>query len=79
MSSRNQRAQIGQMLAGEIETSNRHKKPIRFSVKNHSRWQSGICGICGRSFRMITQEHAHLHGFANADAMAKSNEIHWRD
>lgn len=73
------RAQIGQTLAGAIETDNRPKKIIRFSVKYHTRWQAGICKICGQPFSMITQEHAHSHGFANADAMAKSGEIDWRD
>lgn len=72
------RAQIGQTLAGAIETDNKQKSIIKFSTKYHTRWQPGICKICGEPFQMITQDHAHNHGFRNADEMAKSDIVDWR-
>lgn len=72
------RAAVGKTLAAAIDAINHEKKPIRFTVKYHTRWQAGICKICGQPFQMITQEHAHSHGFANADVMAKSDMVDWR-
>ena len=47
-------------------------------VKNNnvrSRWDSGICSLCGKWVEMITQEHAKEHGFKNADEMAKAGIV----
>jgi len=47
-------------------------------VKNNnvrSRWNSGICSLCGKWVEMITQEHAKEHGFKNADEMAREGVV----
>ncbi len=47
-------------------------------VKNNnvrSRWNSGICSLCGKWVEMITQEHAKEHGFKNADEMARAGVV----
>lgn len=46
---------------------------IRLAKNNNvkSRWNSGICSLCGKWCEMITQEH----GFKNADEMAKAGVI----
>lgn len=59
----------------ERDQKNKNKPPIVLSVKKRSRWQSGICKICGEYFDCITQEHAHRHGFKNADEMAQSDVV----
>jgi hypothetical protein len=48
---------------------------IRRKTKHHTRWTPGICSICGEWCDMITQEHAHSHGFKNADAMARAGIV----
>lgn len=40
--------------------------------KAPSRWSSGICGVW---VNMITQDHAKVHGFMNADEMAKDGIV----
>ena len=64
-----------QKLQEEVIRKNKGKKPVILPVKQRSRWQSGICKICGEYFDCITNEHAHRHGFPNADAMAKSDVV----
>lgn len=59
----------------ERDRKNRGKQPILLPVKKRSRWQSGICKICGEYFDCITNEHARRHGFKNADEMAKSDAV----
>lgn len=47
-------------------------------VKNNnvrSRWNSGICSLCGKWVEMITQEHAKEYGFKNADEMARAGVV----
>jgi len=47
-------------------------------VKNNnvrSRWNSGICSLCGKWVEMITQEYAKEHGFKNADEMARAGVV----
>ena len=50
---------------------------IRLAKNNNvkSRWNSGICSLCGKWVEMITQEHAKKHGFKNADEMVKAGVI----
>jgi hypothetical protein len=43
--------------------------------KRPSRYRCGICNICGEWVEMITQEHAHRHGFKNADEMAQAGVV----
>ena len=43
--------------------------------KRKTRWDSGVCSLCGQWVDMITQEHAHRHGFKNADDMARAGII----
>lgn len=77
MNRRYQAKQITKATCEMIEEDNKRaaKQPILLPVKKRSRWQSGICKICGEYFDCITNEHAHRHGFKNADAMAKSNIV----
>ena len=44
-------------------------------TKRPSRWDSGVCSICGKWVEGITQEHAKEHGYKNADEMAKAGVI----
>jgi hypothetical protein len=44
-------------------------------TKRPSRWNSGVCSICGKWVECITQDHARLHGYKNADEMAKAGVI----
>ncbi len=44
-------------------------------TKRPSRWDSGVCSICGKWVECITQEHAKEHGYKNADEMAKAGVI----
>lgn len=43
--------------------------------KKVSRWNSGVCSICGEWVECITQEHAKKHGFKNADEMAQKGIV----
>lgn len=72
-----QARKISIMQCEMIERDNysRKKKPVVIASKKRSRWQSGICKICGEYFDCITQEHAHRHGFKNADEMAQSDAV----
>ena len=72
-----QARKISVMQCEMIERDNRmkEKKPVILAVKKCSRWQSGICKICGEYFDCITQDHAHKHGFKNADEMAQSDAV----
>lgn len=68
---------ISVMQCEMIERDNhlKEKKPVILAVKKRSRWQSGICKICGEYFGCITQDRAHKHGFKNADEMAQSDAV----
>lgn len=44
-------------------------------AKRFSRWNSGVCSICGKWVECITQDHARLHGYKNADEMAKAGIV----
>ena len=48
---------------------------ITMKTKHPTRFTSGVCRICGEWVEMITQDHAHRHGFKNADEMAKQGVI----
>ena len=70
--------QCHEVSCNKIES--RPKKPealatITRKTKNHTRWTPGICSICGEWCEMITQKHAHGHGFKNADEMAKAGIV----
>lgn len=73
----NQARKISVMQCEMIERDNcsRKKKPVVIASKKRSRWQSGICKIFGEYFDCITQDHAHKHGFKNADEMAQSDAV----
>lgn len=77
MTRKGQARTITKAVCEMIEQDNRkeEKPPILLPVKKRSRWQSGICKICGEYFDCITNEHAHRHGFKNADEMAKSDAV----
>ena len=68
---------ISVMQCKMIERDNhlKEKKPVILAAKKRSGWQSGICKICGEYFDCITQDHAHKHGFKNADEMAQSDAV----
>ena len=72
-----QAKEISAMQLDMIERDRRRyeKRPMVFTKKHRSRWQDGVCKICGEHFECITHEHAHRHGFANADEMAKSDAV----
>ena len=64
----------------EVTCNKIESKPPSFSDitrKNghHTRWMKGLCSICGEWCEMITQEHAHRHGFKNADEMARAGIV----
>ena len=44
-------------------------------AKRVSRWNSGVCSICGKWVECITQEHAKEHGYRNADEMARAGVV----
>jgi len=44
-------------------------------AKRYSRWNSGVCSICGKWVECITQEHAKSHGYKNADEMARDGVV----
>lgn len=46
-----------------------------FRAKNPSKFRCGICSICGEWVEMITEEHAHRHGFKNATEMAQAGVV----
>ncbi len=48
---------------------------VRRKTKHHTRWTPGVCSICGEWCDMITQEHAHRHGFQDADEMAQAGVV----
>lgn len=55
------------------EIAYQHSNPK--NSKNKSRWDSGVCSICGQWIECITQEHAKEHGYKNADEMAKAGVV----
>jgi hypothetical protein len=65
--------------AEQIERENHRKKPLVMRQKKPSRWRAGVCKICGESFTYISQDHAHKHGFANADEMAQAGVVGWME
>ena len=44
-------------------------------AKRKSRWNSGVCSLCGKWVECITQEHAKERGYKNADEMAKDGVV----
>ena len=62
---------------GEIGKQSDKLNGIRLAKNNKvkSRWNSGICSLCGKWCEMITQEHAKEHGFKDAGEMAKAGVI----
>ena len=44
-------------------------------AKRISRWNSGVCSICGKWVECITQAHAKEHGYKNADEMARAGVV----
>ena len=50
-----------------------------YSNDTANRWRAGICSICGEYMTYISEDHAHKHGFANADEMAKAGVMRWAE
>ena len=50
-------------------------KAYTMRSKKPSKFRCGICSICGEWVEMITQDHAHRHGFKNADEMARAGVV----
>ena len=48
---------------------------ITMKTKTPTRWHRGVCSICGEWCEMITHEHAHRHGFKDADEMAREGVV----
>ena len=47
--------------------------------KHVTRWRAGTCTICGEWSTYISQDHAHRHGYKNADEMAHAGVMHWTE
>ena len=62
-----------------IEREAHRGKPVILHQKKPSRWRAGICSICGEYMTYISQNHAHKHGFANADEMVKAGVMKWAE
>ena len=73
------RETVAYKKCAQIDKENqRHKQPMRLRSKQHTRWTPGVCKLCGKYFEMITQDHAHEHGFSSPDEMAKAGVVEWR-
>lgn len=73
------RREIGLTLCDMIERD-RHRHPALIIRQTHTtRWRAGICSICGEYSSFVSQEHAHRHGFKDADEMAKSGVVKWTE
>lgn len=73
------RKQIAYERAELIERENHRGKPVIIRQRLPSRWRAGVCKICGESFDYISQDHAHKHGFKDADAMSKAEVVGWTE
>ena len=43
--------------------------------KKKTRWMAGCCEICGEYMSVITNYHAQLHGYKNADAFIEAGKV----
>ena len=43
--------------------------------KKKTRWMAGSCVICGEHMDVITNYHAQLHGYKNADEFIKAGKV----
>ena len=63
----------------EIQENRKKKPPLVLRQKKHTRWNRGFCKMCQEPFEYISQDHAKMHGFRNADDMAMSDQVVWMD
>ena len=65
------------MIGEKMKSKSQNFKKISLgkNSKVKSRWNSGICSLCGKWVEMITQEHAREHGFKDADEMARAGVV----
>ena len=67
-----------EMSCNRIEGDQAKPSPlanITMKTKTPTRWHRGVCSICGEWCEMITNEHAHRHGFKDADEMARAGVV----
>ena len=43
--------------------------------KKKTRWMAGTCEICKEHMDVITNHHAQLHGYKNADALIEAGKV----
>ena len=67
------RKYIGLTKAEQID--HKEKKPIVLKQKRPTRWRRCVCDICGKYEPYISQDHAHSHGFKNANEMAQAGVV----
>ena len=73
------RSYIAERTADELESKSvRNGVVYRFKPRTaNSKWNSGICLVCGEAFNCISENHAKKCGFENANAMASSDKVRW--
>ena len=72
------RKYVGLQKAEQIDRDDKHKKPIVLKQKRATRWRGSVCSICGKyEPSYISNEHAHEHGFKNANEMAQAGVVKW--
>lgn len=73
------RKEISLTLCAAYEGRDHAKPPIVLKQTHLTRWRSGTCRLCGEWSTYISQEHAHRHGFKDADEMAKAGVMDWTE
>ena len=73
------RLYIAERTADELESKSvRNGVVYRFKPRTpNSKWNSGICLVCGEAFNCISENHAQKCGFESANAMANSDKVRW--
>lgn len=75
----NDRRHVAQIVCGEIENATKDWHAPLPEQKHVTRWRAGTCTICGEWSTYISQDHAHRHGYKNADEMAHAGVMHWTE
>lgn len=73
------RKEISRTLCAVYEGRDHAKPPIVLKQTHLTRWRAGVCKLCGEWSTYISQEHAHRHGFKDADEMAKAGVMDWTE
>ena len=75
----NDRRHVSGIVCGEIENERKNWHSATPRQKCITRWRSGTCTLCGEWSTYISQDHAHRHGYQNADEMAHAGIMRWTE